>query len=199
MTGESGVKSVFRALGPPERRFGNPVPGYPTGHRVPLGARPARAAGTPRKPLFTWLRRRPRFGKKSPNCPVNKSRPFRRMGIVPGPQGPRQRPVIPGQEKRHMETAVSTNGRYGQPGGTGLAAPRDEQNGALPERSGEPSANGTPEGPTAGGAPGAPNATGTRDARGRFTYGNPGRPRRRAPSRLTRGCLRHSSRSCESN
>jgi hypothetical protein len=83
-----------------------------------------------------------------------------------------------------MDTAASTNGRNGDPAGTALAAPRDEENGALPERSGEPSANGTHDGPSAAGAPAAPNGTGTRDARGRFTYGNPGRPRHRtgAPS-----------------
>jgi hypothetical protein len=73
------------------------------------------------------------------------------------------------------------DGRYGDPGGTRLAAPRNEENGALPERSGEPSANGTDDGP---GAPADMNGTGTRDTRGRFTRGNPGRPRHRtgAPS-----------------
>jgi hypothetical protein len=75
-----------------------------------------------------------------------------------------------------MDTAPSTNGRYGKPGGTGLALPREQHNGILPKPSGPPAANGTADGP---GDPAKPARTGTRDARGRFTHGNPGRPRHR--------------------
>jgi hypothetical protein len=76
------------------------------------------------------------------------------------------------------------NGRDGEPGGTRPVAPRDDQNGALPECSAKPCANGAHDGTIPADAPAAANGSGTRDARGRFTRGNPGRPRHRtgAPS-----------------
>jgi hypothetical protein len=84
-----------------------------------------------------------------------------------------------------MGTTTWTNGQSGDPPGTGLAGPRDEDNAALPEPLGDPSSNGTRDGATAAEAPAGPTSTGTRNARGRFTHGNPGQPRRRtgAPSR----------------
>jgi hypothetical protein len=75
-----------------------------------------------------------------------------------------------------MYAPISTNGHTGHPVGTVLAAPRDEQKSALPERSGEASANGAPDGPTGAAAPAAPSGMGTRHARGPFTRGNPGWP-----------------------
>jgi hypothetical protein len=88
-----------------------------------------------------------------------------------------------------MDTTFSTNGRHGDPVGTEIATPPDDQHGALPERSGQRSDNGTHDGPASAGAPAVPNGTGTRDARGRFAYGNPGRPRRRTGAPSANGAI----------
>jgi hypothetical protein len=86
-----------------------------------------------------------------------------------------------------MSSAAALNGRNGDPAGTGTTAPHGEENGTLPDASGAPSINATPDGPMPAGTPAAPDGGGTRDFRGRFTRGNPGRPRHRTGAPIGNG------------
>jgi hypothetical protein len=86
-----------------------------------------------------------------------------------------------------MSTMPAMNGRNGDPGGTGLAAPHAEVHGTPPGGWGEPYTNGAPDAPIPAAALAAPDGTRTRDARGRFTRGNPSRPRHRTRAPIGNG------------
>ena len=86
-----------------------------------------------------------------------------------------------------MSSMPAMSGRDGDPAGTGLAGPHAEVHGTPPGGLGEPYTNGAPDAPVPATAPAAPDGSGTRDARGRFGRGNPGRPRHRTGAPIGNG------------